>query len=1056
MNSQMFYTGVVEDILDPLMLGRVRVRVVGVHTEHKGLLPTESLPWATPIMPVTSASISGIGTSATGLVCGSWVIVFFTDGESMQQPMVMGSIAGVPTSELNTYEGDEVPIVKSSSFVDSGIIPKDLLPPEMQKVGDLVSFLSGGMVGSLLGGNIGELLGKDPIGALLGNLGLDVSGLIPGLGGLLGGIGNIGGSIGGLLDGIGDGIGNIGGSVGGLVGNLIPQQGTPGAPLPAAQSVAITPQQQTAIATSIKTSSENPVKWTLGQTSAEFESGGRGPGTINDYMNTASWDKGGASYGTYQLASYLPAQIPLDAKSNAGQYREKRRPSPLEEYIASSTFKSRFAGLTPATPEFDAKWLETAKLWPSGFQEDQHNYIKKKYYDPVITKLKSRGFNFDNNGPAVQDAIWSTSVQFWHGVTINIISQALNSRNAISDADFVKRMYAVKLTKFPSNTGRIKAEEQKLLGLVTSGATKDNLITSVSTADGTKGNTDFRNYPSVDPQSPGDFDTQTQNTLQIAMSNVLGFTDPNGIYPLKKYLNEPDTNRLARNYKINETIVQSKSNSRVSGVVIANGGGSWEQPNIPYAAQYPHNHVRQTESGHVVELDDTAGGERIHVYHKMGTFVEIDNNGTMVRKIVGDNYEIIERNGNIYIGGQCNLTVSGSINIYAYGETNVESEGDVTVIGHNDISVTATGNMDLVSAETLTMKANKIVIDSDTQIDVLAKTDYNISIDNDINQMSRDYNLKMANDYQLAAIGEIKQWTKKDFSITGTNIYADSDIENGGLISYNHDKSIADDFVSVEAIGPEFGVPTTERRDVSTFKLEPLTPTTRIDNSGFFFETEEETTNSMEYEAYKNSMIVSGNATHKDFSRVPVIEKHEGGGGSVGKVLVPVDSESIDSIQSFPNNMKLSPNFTLGQVSSNAVVSKYPVRAQFGITAADAVKNLQNLCLNALEPIKAAYPNMFVTSGFRHTNSGSRVSDHVLGQAVDLQFKGASKAQYFEIAQRIKKIAPFKQLLLEYKSTGTGMPWIHISLSRTGSQNKNSIMTFYNHKKYSDGLSKLA
>lgn len=58
MSSQMFYTGVVEDIHDPLMLGRVRVRVVGVHTENKVLLPTEDLPWATPVLPITSASMN--------------------------------------------------------------------------------------------------------------------------------------------------------------------------------------------------------------------------------------------------------------------------------------------------------------------------------------------------------------------------------------------------------------------------------------------------------------------------------------------------------------------------------------------------------------------------------------------------------------------------------------------------------------------------------------------------------------------------------------------------------------------------------------------------------------------------------------------------------------------------------------------------------------------------------------------------------------------------------------------------------------------------------------
>jgi hypothetical protein len=99
---------------------------------------------------------------------------------------------------------------------------------------------------------------------------------------------------------------------------------------------------------------------------------------------------------------------------------------------------------------------------------------------------------------------------------------------------------------------------------------------------------------------------------------------------------------------------------------------------------------------------------------------------------------------------------------------------------------------------------------------------------------------------------------------------------------------------------------------------------------------------------------------------------------------------------------------------------------------------------------------MFVTSGFRHANSGSKVSDHVLGQAVDLQFRGATKADYFEIAKAIKQLVPFKQLLLEYKTTGSGMPWIHISLARDNNKNNSQVMTFFNHRKHSDGLTKLA
>ncbi len=68
-----WFIGVVEDRLDPQYMGRVRIRCLGIHTENKEDLPTADLPWAMPLLPITSSGISGIGQTPTGLVEGSWV-----------------------------------------------------------------------------------------------------------------------------------------------------------------------------------------------------------------------------------------------------------------------------------------------------------------------------------------------------------------------------------------------------------------------------------------------------------------------------------------------------------------------------------------------------------------------------------------------------------------------------------------------------------------------------------------------------------------------------------------------------------------------------------------------------------------------------------------------------------------------------------------------------------------------------------------------------------------------------------------------------------------------
>jgi len=93
--NQVFYTGVCEDRRDGLMLGRVRVRVVGIHSADKSLLPTSSLPWANVMMPANNGSISGIGWSPTGILPGTWCVVVFLD-ENQQIPLVIGTLLGIP------------------------------------------------------------------------------------------------------------------------------------------------------------------------------------------------------------------------------------------------------------------------------------------------------------------------------------------------------------------------------------------------------------------------------------------------------------------------------------------------------------------------------------------------------------------------------------------------------------------------------------------------------------------------------------------------------------------------------------------------------------------------------------------------------------------------------------------------------------------------------------------------------------------------------------------------------------------------------------------------
>ena len=107
-NGFNWFVGVVEDRQDPQTLGRLRVRCLGYHTENLLKLETKDLPWAHVMNPVTSATVSGLGQTPLGAVEGTWVVGFFQDGADAQQPIIIGTLPGVP-SELPTKieKGDD-------------------------------------------------------------------------------------------------------------------------------------------------------------------------------------------------------------------------------------------------------------------------------------------------------------------------------------------------------------------------------------------------------------------------------------------------------------------------------------------------------------------------------------------------------------------------------------------------------------------------------------------------------------------------------------------------------------------------------------------------------------------------------------------------------------------------------------------------------------------------------------------------------------------------------------------------------------------------------------
>jgi len=103
------------------------------------------------------------------------------------------------------------------------------------------------------------------------------------------------------------------------------------------------------------------------------------------------------------------------------------------------------------------------------------------------------------------------------------------------------------------------------------------------------------------------------------------------------------------------------------------------EPQSAYGARYPFNKVLRTEKGHVVEIDDTPGKERIHIFHNSGTYTEINSEGRKVEKTTGDHFEIVLGNQTIHILGNVNMKVDGNVDVKVDGTYTVESSGNMTL-----------------------------------------------------------------------------------------------------------------------------------------------------------------------------------------------------------------------------------------------------------------------------------------------------------------------------------------------------------------------------------------
>jgi hypothetical protein len=488
------------------------------------------------------------------------------------------------------------------------------------------------------------------------------------------------------------------------------------------------------------------------------------------------------------------------------------------------------------------------------------------------------------------------------------------------------------------------------------------------------------------------------------------FSDPNKIYPKIDYAGLPDTNKLATENRSHKYF-KTKEYYRQQNIQTGATGDSWDEPSTAYNASYPYNQVIETEGGHVIELDSSPNAERIHLYHKSGTYIEIDVNGTMVKKVIGDNYEVSDQNGYVYVKGAHNLTVGGPTKIYVQNNADIEVNGNLYVTGHASTLVQ--------SAKTVQVVAEDIKVSGKSSLEIVSDGPVNIQGSSiTMNAKSGSFAAKASKDIALQS-GSASTTSIKG----GIELLLDAATIKSKMGSTN---------IAVTKLSA-YTPPDTKTVDPISGKSK----LTRPEGSASIFLGD-----SLEAEAkgLANKRVASGEVTNASTT----LSRTEINTNSASRAKsISVDISEFNNYGSFPDSLKLSKYIYLGDVTTRPSATSYVLQAQMGLTKAQIVGNLKYLAVNSIDPIKEKYPDMVITSGFR---AGASSSDHNVGMAVDLQFKSHSFSEYYAIAEWIKSNVPYKQVLLEYASRKIGtIAWIHIAASADGQKSIMPFGTLANH-----------
>lgn len=484
------------------------------------------------------------------------------------------------------------------------------------------------------------------------------------------------------------------------------------------------------------------------------------------------------------------------------------------------------------------------------------------------------------------------------------------------------------------------------------------------------------------------------------------------------------------------------------------------EPPLSYRGLYPYVASVRSESGHLREVDDTPGNERLFEYHRSGSYRETNAQGRVVEKCVSDHYRVVMKDDHLYVEGTAELYVKGNIKIICLNDASIDvagrvevnagedirlkgrqifiesTGGDVSIVSAGQINTKSAENTNIFSSSDVAVQSSGILNIQSSEMNVKSTGNFNVDASEISNKASGSFITDSGSDISFKAGSDL-------FADSGNKIRFQEDLSLSGKDVENIDISnkskktglgnpVARQKASVPSIAEEIVQGLDDDPEQSAAALREAVASNRI--------TQEEADAILNPRVSAAIEIFEGNAVNTKGT----LEK----AGSIAKLP--------DS--AITGELKISDYFKLCQLTDNRPkAGGHTLVAQNGLTKSQIAANLSALADNVLDPIKVKYGNdVTINSAFRR---GVGSSQHLKGQAVDITYKNKSKNvdDMIEIAKWIRDNVPFDQLILEY---GNSEIWTHVSFDRTKNVQRGQVLTcrhpFASNVKYENGIIKYA